>query len=93
MTSRAWATVAALSVGAGAGAVFIQRLPTRDICRGTDRIVDPTGRHCLSPEGPVQLREHVLGHTVEAVVITMLVAGVATMVYRLRRPRRINPIA
>jgi hypothetical protein len=78
-------------LGAAIGVGLLSRLPTADGCRASGRRVDPTGRHCLDGNGYVQLREHVIMHTVEVLVL-LGIAGVLTGgVWALRRRRSRPP--
>lgn len=69
-----------------AATAMLSRLPSAASCRSSGRVVDPTGRHCLDATGYVQLREHVLFHTQEVVVL-LAIAGALVWSYRVLRRR------
>ena len=84
-------TMAVLLIAA-VGAVILSRFPSTAGCRASGRVVDPTGRHCLDATGYVQLREHVIFHTQEVLVLLVL-AGALIWGYRFLRRRRSRPSA
>ena len=65
--------------------------PTRERCRASGRVVDPTGRHCVADDGYVQLREHVLFHASEAVVILGIAVALGSLGYWVARRRSRPP--
>jgi hypothetical protein len=83
--------MAALLIAA-VGAVILSRFPSAATCRASGRVVDPTGRHCLDATGYVQLREHVIFHTQEVLVLLAL-AGALIWGYRFLRRRGSRPSA
>ena len=74
---------------AAAYVLILSRFPSAASCRASGRTVDPTRRHCLDANGYVQLREHVIFHTRE-VVLLLVVAGGLVWGYRVWR-RRVSP--
>lgn len=65
---------------AAAFAVIIARLPTAAACSASGRAVDYSGRYCVELDGRTsQLREHVLGHTAEALVLAVALGGVVAL--------------
>lgn len=69
------------------GAVWVFTLPNKAACIASGRVVDPTERHCESPSGYQQLREHALFHSREAILAGALVLGVTYAITRARRGR------
>jgi hypothetical protein len=76
-----------LAVAAIGGGAWMLTLPTKEQCRATGRIVDPTERHCEAAGGYVQLREHALFHTREPALAAVLILGVSWAISRRRRRR------
>ena len=65
---------------------FLQLFPNEADCVASGRIVDPTHRHCEAAAGSyVQLREHVMLHTWEALFYAAIVAGIGFAAWYLRR--------
>jgi hypothetical protein len=80
-------------VGGGVAAVVafysvLQLFPNEAECIASRRTVDPTHRHCEGPNGYVQLREHVLFHSKEPLVLAVIIGGTLFFVQRRRRLRR-----
>jgi hypothetical protein len=67
----------------------LQLFPNEAACVASGRRVDPTRRHCEGPEGYVQLREHVVFHSREPIILIVIVGGIVYFVRR-RRMRRTN---
>ena len=77
--------VAALVV---AGGLALASFPSMAACRASGRLVDPTERHCVLADGSgafVQLREHVLFHTVHVLTLLAAAALLVLIVTWLRR--------
>ena len=72
------------------GGVWILTLPNKAACVASGRTVDPTERHCLSPDGFQQLQEHALFHSREVVLGAAIILGVAYAVRWLKRRRSGN---
>ena len=86
MRRAAWALLLALSLGA-LGVGLLWQFPTRESCRASGRVVEPTGRHCVAGDGYVQLREHVLFHTSQVVVVLGIVLVLGSIGYWVVRRR------
>lgn len=78
-------TTAALVV---IGAALLTMFPSQAACRDSGRTVDPTERHCVAADGYVQLREHVLFHTVQVLTVAAPIAGLGWWVVRRQSRRR-----
>lgn len=87
-----WLAVA-LVVAAIAGFGWVFSLPSKAECIASGRVVDPSERHCESPDGYVQLEEHALFHSRDVVLgAGILVAlGYGIVVLRRRRARGAPP--
>ena len=70
------------------GAAILSRFPYEERCRATGRTVDPTRRHCVDSTGYVQLREHVLFHTADGLVVVAVAGALAWGSWALRRRTR-----
>ena len=79
-----------LSLVALAGVLWVARLPDKEECVASGRVVDPTERHCQSATGYQQLQEHALFHSREVVLGSLLFlgAGYGIRRYFLRRRSR-----
>jgi hypothetical protein len=65
---------------------FLQLFPNEADCVASGRIVDPTHRHCQAAAGDfVQLREHVILHSWEALFYAVILAAVGFAAWYLRR--------
>ena len=86
---------ALLAVAAIIGFGWVFSLPSKAECVASGRVVDSTERHCESADGYVQLEEHALFHSRDAVLGTaILVAiGYGIVLYRRRRSRPAPPTA
>ena len=87
------AFVGLLIIVALAGVVWVARLPDKEECVATGRVVDPTERHCLSGTGYQQLQEHALFHSREVVLgsLLLLAGGYGIRRYLIRRRSRSAP--
>jgi len=83
--SRWVPTLAVLLAAVGVAALL--RFPTKAACRASGRVVDPTERHCVAADGFEQLREHVLFHLTEVVVLAAALAALVAAARWLRRRR------
>jgi len=73
------------------GVVFysvLRLFPDERACVASGRTVDATKRHCEGPNGYVQLREHVLFHTREPLILVVILVGTVLFVRRRRRQKR-----
>jgi hypothetical protein len=67
---------------------FLRLFPDKAACIASGRVVDATQRHCEMSAGDyVQLREHVILHSWEALAIAVIVGIVAFAVWRALRKR------
>ena len=87
MRRTVWALLLVLSVCTLAVGLLLQ-FPTRESCRASGRVVDPTERHCVAADGYVQLREHVLFHASQVVVLLGVALALGTLGYWVVRRRR-----
>lgn len=87
--------VLSVVVAAVLGFGWVFSLPSKSECIASGRIVDPTERHCESSAGFVQLEEHALFHSREAVLGAAILLATAYAVhrYRRRRPIDVSPTA
>ena len=71
-------------------AVFsiLHLFPNEAECVASGRRVDPTRRHCEGPNGYVQLREHVMFHSREPIILIVVIGGAMYFVRR-RRQRKL----
>jgi hypothetical protein len=67
---------------------FLQFFPNEAACVASGRTVDPTHRHCESASGYVQLRGHVILHSLEAMMYFALAGGIVVVGRYVRRMRR-----
>ena len=75
--------IAALMLGYIA---FLRLFPNEADCVATGRVVDPTHRHCEAAGGSyVQLREHVILHTWEALTYAAILAVLVFGGWHVRR--------
>ena len=77
-------------IAALAGFGWVFSLPSKEECVASGRIVDPTERHCESPSGYVQLQEHALFHSREAVLGGLILIAAAYGVHSYRRRSRVT---
>jgi len=89
-TSRARKIAVALAAGTIAAFGWILTLPSKAECVASGRVVDPTLRHCESPEGWVQLQEHALFHAQEVGLGAVVLLAVGYAVRRIVRHRASN---
>ena len=87
--------VAFLVLAAAVGFGWVFSLPSMSECRASGRIVDPTERHCESPDGYQQLQEHALFHSRDVLLgaAILLAAGYGIHRYRRRRSASGPPAA
>ena len=76
-----------LLVAAAVGFGWVFSLPSKSECTASGRIVDPTERHCESPDGYQQLQEHALFHSRDVLLGTALLLGVGYGARRYWRRR------
>ena len=84
-----------VAIGIGVAALigfgWVFSLPSKAECVASGRVVDPTERHCESPTGYQQLREHALFHSRDVILGAALVLAGAYAVHRYRRRSPKNP--
>lgn len=68
--------------------LFLRQFPNETECAASGRVVDPTHRHCEAAGGYVQLREHVILHSWEALFYIGMVGAVGLIAWRIRRRSR-----
>jgi len=66
----------------------LRLFPDEADCIASGRTVDPTKRHCEGPDGYVQLREHVLFHSREPLILVVIVVGTLLFVRHRRRQKK-----
>lgn len=76
-----------LLVAAAVGFGWVFSLPSKRECTASGRIVDPTERHCESPDGYQQLQEHALFHARDVLLGAALLLGVGYGAHRYWRRR------
>ena len=86
--NRRWHWVAGGVAAVVACYSVLQLFPNEAECVASGRTVDPTRRHCEGPNGYVQLREHVLFHSREPLILVAIVGGTLAIVLRRRQLRR-----
>ena len=67
---------------------ILHLFPNEAECVASGRRVDPTRRHCEGPNGYVQLREHVMFHSREPIIL-IVVIGAAMYFVRRRRQQKL----
>jgi hypothetical protein len=88
--TRRWHWVGGGVAAAVAFYSVLQLFPNEAECVASGRTVDPTHRHCEGPNGYVQLREHVLLHSREPLILVLILGGAFLFVQRRRRLRRLG---
>jgi hypothetical protein len=87
LTRKRWSVVGIVAAIIALYLVFLRQFPNEAECVASGRVVDPTRRHCESASGYVQLREHVLFHSPEALVYLVIAGMVAFFLLRWRARR------
>ena len=92
---RVWRWVLGVyAIAAIVGYGWIFSLPNVDQCAARGDVPDPTGRHCgaaADTSNWVQLEEHALMHSTEAVLGVAVLTGIGYGLYRLGRRLRRSP--
>jgi hypothetical protein len=65
-----------MSISAAIGFGWVFSLPSKEQCRASGRVVDPTERHCLDGAGYQQLEEHALFHSTEVVAAVAAILAI-----------------
>jgi hypothetical protein len=81
-----------LLVAAAVGFGWVFSLPSKSECTASGRIVDPTERHCESPDGFQQLQEHALFHSRDVLLGTAILLAAGYGAHRFWRRRRSTQI-
>jgi hypothetical protein len=84
-----WVGAALVAIGL-CYVLFLQQFPNEADCTASGRVVDPTRRQCEAGGGYVQLREHVILHSWEALFYGGMVGAVGLIAWRLRRYSRMK---
>jgi hypothetical protein len=86
-----WHWIGALVAAIVAFFSILHLFPSEAECVASGRSVDPTRRHCDGPNGYVQLREHVMFHSREPIILIVIIGGAMYVVRRRRRRHDAGP--